>query len=92
MEPTTEDFKQLLTEIIKKQIIVFGPSISLAKARSINGLTVLDDGTVTQAIGTTEQLANDLIDQFNQLSSSVVKKTIEPFLASYGHAKKTKPY
>lgn len=84
MEPKTDgDHKQLLTEVIKKQIIVLGPDITLAKARNVQGLTVADDGTVTQITGDPKEVTQKLIEQFMELSGLIVKKTMEPLLANY---------
>lgn len=84
MQPQTEtDYKKLLTEVIKKQIVILGPTITLAKARNVKGLTVADDGTVTQIDGQPQVLIQGLIDQFVQLSGLIVKKTMEPLLSAY---------
>ena len=92
MQPQTEtDYKKLLTEVIKKQIVILGPTITLAKARNVKGLTVADDGTVTQIDGQPQVLIQGLIDQFVQLSGLIVKKTMEPLLSAYpdGYADST---
>lgn len=84
MEPKTDgDHKQLLTDVIKKQIIVLGPDITLAKARNVQGLTVSDDGTVTNISGDPREVTQKLIEQFMELSGLIVKKTMEPLLANY---------
>lgn len=84
MQPQTEtDYKKLLTEVIKKQIVILGPTITLAKARNVKGLTVADDGTVTQIDGQPQVLIQGLIDQFVQLSGLIVKKTMEPLLSAF---------
>lgn len=81
MQPTgQQDYKQLLTQVIKKQIIILGPDITLAKARNVPGLVVADDGTVTDISGDPQQLTQKLVDQFVQLSGEIVKKTMEPLL------------
>lgn len=80
---TDGDFKKLLTDVIKKQIIVLGPDITLAKARNVKGLTITDDGTVTEFAGDPKELVQDLVDQFVQLSGLIVKKTMEPLLANF---------
>ena len=80
---TPADFEKLLTDVIKKQIIVLGPDITLAKARNVKGLTIADDGTVTNITGNPKELVQDLVDQFVQLSGLIVKKTMEPLLANY---------
>lgn len=80
MQPGQQDYKQLLTQVIKKQIIILGPDITLAKAHNVPGLVVADDGTVTEISGDSQQITQKLIDQFVQLSGEIVKKTMEPLL------------
>jgi hypothetical protein len=81
--PANTDYKELLTEVIKKQMVILGPSITLSKARNVKGLTVADDGTVTNIDGQPQELIQGLIDQFVQLSGLIVKKTMEPLLSIY---------
>ena len=77
---SSQDYKKLFTEVIKKQIVLLGPNITLAKARNVKGLTVLDDGTVSEINGNPQELIQALIEQFVQLSGLIVKKTMEPLL------------
>ncbi|MDO8620882.1 MAG: hypothetical protein Q7R31_01235 [Candidatus Levybacteria bacterium] len=77
------DYKKVLTEVIQKQMIILGPTITLAKARNVQGLTVADDGTITEISGSPQVLIQSLIDQFVQLSGLIVKKTMEPLLANF---------
>jgi len=81
--PANTDYKALLTEVIQKQMVILGPSITLAKARNVKGLTVADDGTVVSIEGQPQELIQGLIDQFVQLSGLIVKKTMEPLLSMY---------
>jgi NADH dehydrogenase/NADH:ubiquinone oxidoreductase subunit G len=82
MQPQSEsDYKKLLTEVIQKQMVILGPSITLAKARNVKGLSVADDGTVTNMDGKPQELIQALINQFVQLSGLIVTKTMEPLLA-----------
>jgi hypothetical protein len=81
--PANTDYKKLLTEVIQKQMVILGPSITLAKARNVKGLTVADDGTVVNINGQPQELIQGLIDQFVQLSGLIVKKTMEPLLSMY---------
>lgn len=93
MQPTQpqagQDYKKLLTDVIKKQIVILGPQITLAKARNVKGLTIADDGTVTDMQGSPQELIQLLIDQFVQLSGLIVKKTMEPLLRAYPDGAKT---
>jgi len=84
--PANTDYKKLLTEVIQKQMVILGPSITLAKARNVKGLTVADDGTVISMDGQPQELIQGLIDQFVQLSGLIVKKTMEPLLSIYPSA------
>ena len=81
--PANTDYKKLLTEVIQKQMVILGPSITLAKARNVKGLTVDDNGTVISIEGQPQALIQGLIDQFVQLSGLIVKKTMEPLLSMY---------
>lgn len=84
MQPQTQDdYKKLLTQVIQKQMVILGPTITLAKARNVKGLTVADDGTVVNIEGQPQALIQGLIDQFVQLSGLIVKKTMEPLLSAY---------
>lgn len=84
MQPKPQtDYKKLLTEVIQKQMVILGPTITLAKARNVKGLTVADDGTVVNIEGQPQELIQGLIDQFVQLSGLIVKKTMEPLLSAY---------
>lgn len=84
MEPqNTIDYKTLLTQVIQKQIVILGPTITLAKARNVKGLSVSNDGTVTNIQGQPQETIQALIDQFVQLSGLIVKKTMEPLLSFY---------
>lgn len=83
MEPKTlGEHQKLLTDVIKKQIVILGPDITLAKARNVAGLSVADDGTVTAITGDPKAITQKLVDQFMELSGLIVKKTMEPLLAS----------
>ncbi len=84
MQPQTDgDYQKLLTELIKKQIIILGPDITLAKARNVPGLTIADDGSVTEIKGNPQEMIQMLIEQFVELSGMIVKKTMEPLLSNY---------
>ena len=77
------EYRKLLTEIIKKQIIILGPDITLVKARNVSALTVADDGSVTAISGDPQAALQGLIDEFVSLSGLIVKKTMEPLLSKY---------
>jgi len=80
MPNNISDYKELLSEVIKKQIIVLGPNIALIKARNVKDLLVANDGSVIEINGDPQRVIQELVDQFVQLSGLIVKKTMEPLL------------
>lgn len=92
MAQNSPDQKQLLTEIIQKQIVILGPDIALIKARNVAEIEVADDGTVTNVKGDPNIVLQKLIDEYVALSGLIVKKTMEPLLAKYpSFSDKVKP-
>jgi len=84
MLPTTDaDFKKIYSELIKKQMLVLGPDITLAKVKNVSGITVDNNGEVQSITGDPQQLLQLLINQFVELSGTIVKKTMESILTSY---------
>lgn len=82
-----EKYKVLLTEIIKKQIIILGPDISVLKARNIKELTIEDDGTVTEINGDPQQILQKLIDEYVSLSGLIVKNIVGTIMTKYPELK-----
>jgi hypothetical protein len=80
MSDSARDYKIILTNIIKNQIIILGPAITLAKVRHVRGLSVTEDGTVTSLSEKPEVIINQLRDQFSELSAFITKKTLAPVL------------
>lgn len=81
MQPNQEaDYKKLLTDVIKKQILILGPDITLLKARNVEGLGVSEDGTVEIIDGNPREIIQNLADQFVQLSGFVARKTMNLLL------------
>ena len=80
MSDSALDYKTLLTKVIKNQILILCPAITLAKIRHVKGLSVTDDGTVTSLSEKPEIIINQLHEQFSELSAFIAKKTLEPVL------------
>jgi hypothetical protein len=81
-EPTVQDFQRLLTEAIHKQMIILGSQITLLKVHTVPGLTVSTDGTVTSVSNNPKQVATQFLEQFRDLSSPLVRKTMQPLLSA----------
>lgn len=84
MQPQSDnDYKKIFTELIKKQMVVLGPDITLAKVRNVSGVEVSESGEVTNINGDAQQVLQQLINQFVELSGAIVKKTMESILMTY---------
>lgn len=82
----TEDanaYKNLLTEIIQKQIVILGPDIAIMKAKAVPGLELDGNGNVVKITGSPSEALHKLIDEYVGLSGLIVKTTMEPLLSKY---------
>lgn len=77
-----EDRKRIFTEVIKRQMAILGPDITLAKVKNVSGIKVDDSGQVISITGDPQFLLSELINQFVELSGLIVKKTMESILMS----------
>jgi len=83
MEPTNTDYKQMLTEIIKKQIVILGPQMAVLKARKVPGLSVGDDGTVIGVTEPEQTILQKLIDEYVALSGEIVRNAVNSIFERY---------
>lgn len=88
---TAQDYKKLLTDAIQKQIIILGPQMTWLKIRSIPGITVSSQGVVTALSDTPQNIITHFLEQFRDLSSPLVKKTMKPLLSVIGTPIPTTP-
>jgi hypothetical protein len=77
-------YQKLLTEAIRKQIIILGPQITLVKTRNIPGLIVSEDGSVVSLGEKPIDTVTRFLEQFRELSAPLVKKTMQPLLSTLG--------
>lgn len=78
-----DEYKQMLTEIIKKQIVILGPQIAVLKARGVSGLKIADDGTVIEISGPEQVVLQKLIDEYVALSGEIVKNAVNSIFQKY---------
>ncbi|MBN2093832.1 MAG: hypothetical protein JW740_00430 [Candidatus Zambryskibacteria bacterium] len=83
MDNQNVDYKQILTEIIKKQIVILGPQIAVLKARNIQGLKVTDDGEVTEINDSEQAILQKLIDEYVALSGEIVRNAVNSIFEKY---------
>ena len=78
-----EQYKNLLSEIIAKQSIILGPYIAVLKARAVPGLTVSDDGKVTDITADPHDALQKLVDEYVNLAGQIVKNALGSVFAKY---------
>lgn len=83
MAENIKEYKDLITEIIQKQIVILGPDIAVSQARNVAGLIINDDGVVTELEGSPKEVVQKLIDEYVSLSGLIVKQAMGPLLAKY---------
>jgi chemotaxis protein CheY-P-specific phosphatase CheC len=78
-----EEYKSMLSELIKKQVVMLGPSVALGKAKKVEGLQIDDQGNVTNITGDPKQVLKDLANEYMEISSQIAQNTIEALLNKY---------
>jgi hypothetical protein len=84
MNDAAQLYQKLLEDAIRKQITILGPQITLLKARNVKGLTVTDDGKVAALPDNAEDVVTRFLEEFRDISSPLVKKTMQPLLSAIG--------
>lgn len=78
-----EEYKKMLSELIKKQIVMLGPSVALGKARKVTGLKVDDQGNVTEIEGNPQTALKGLAQAYMEISAQIAQNTIDALLSKY---------
>lgn len=81
--PDKDQYKSLMGEIIAKQAVILGPDIAVLKARSVTGIEVADDGTVTDFSGNGGEIVQQLVDTYVDLSGQIVKNALGSIFNKY---------
>lgn len=76
-------YKSMLSDLIKKQMIMLGPSVALGTARKVPGLTVEEDGTVVEITGDPQTVMEGVADAFMNLSGRIAQMTLKTILEKY---------
>ena len=83
----SDNYKNLINDIIAKQILILGPDIVLLKARNVPGLKISDKGEVITLDGNPQDILQRLIDEYIALSGQIVKNILSPVFAKYPEIK-----
>lgn len=76
-------YRNILTDLIKKQMLMLGPNVAIGQARRVEGITVSEDGTVSDIKGDPQQILSKVADQYMSLSGQIAKMTLESVVAKY---------
>ncbi len=76
-------YKNMLSDLIKKQMIMLGPNVALGTARKVSGITVSEDGTVTDITGEPQVVMEGVANAFMNLSGQIAQMTLKTILEKY---------
>jgi hypothetical protein len=82
------NYQDLMTDLVKKQMVMLGPGVAVSKARKIAALTVTDDGQVTAVAGDPQAALNQLVSEYMNLSGQIAKMTLTSLLEKYPEIQK----
>lgn len=80
-------YKAVITDLIKKQMLMLGPNVTIGQARKVEGLQVGDDGTVVSIEGDPQVVLTNVAKQFMSLSGQIAQMTLESLIAKYPDVK-----
>ena len=83
-----EDYLSLLSDLVKKQMVMLGPNVAIGKARKVAGLTVAEDGQVTAISGEAQLALDQLAKEYMNLSGQIAQATLASLLEKYPNLKK----
>lgn len=79
----TSQYLAILTDLIKKQMLMLGPNVALGQARKVSGITVSEDGTVSAIEGDSQKTLEDVAKQYMALSGAIAQMTLDSIIAKY---------
>lgn len=81
------DYQGLLTDLVKKQMVMLGPNVALSKARNVTAITVDAQGQVTAISGDPQSALNQLVQEYMNLSGQIAQATLRSLLEKYPEIK-----
>lgn len=78
-----DEYKNLMTEIIRKQMDILGPEIAISRVKNVGGIDVAEDGTVRGISGDPAAVLQKLVSEYILLSGEIVRNILEPVFAKY---------
>lgn len=81
-------YKNMLSDLIKKQMVMLGPNVALSQARKVPGLQVGDDGVVTSINSNPQEILQQVANKYLALSGAIAQMTLDSVIAKYPGIKK----
>ncbi len=78
-----EQYMAIMSEIVAKQAVILGPEIAVLKARNVSGITVDNNGKVTDITEDAADSLQALINEYIALSGEIVKNVMRPIFEKY---------
>lgn len=78
-----DQYKALMSEVIKKQIVILGPQIAVFRARSVAAIEVDDTGSITNITGDPSDALEKLINAYVELSGQIVRNALGSIFTKY---------
>lgn len=85
------DYQNLLSDLIRKQMVMLGPVVALSKARKVSALTVDEAGNVSAIAGDAQEALKALAGEYMALSGQIAQMTLDSLLEKYPEIKKQNP-
>lgn len=82
-EEELASYRKMLSDLIKKQIVILGPNIALDKARKVPGLKVEDSGEVSSITGDAKLVLKGVANEYMNLSGQIAQMTLNTLLEKY---------
>ncbi len=83
----TKPYKEILSDLIKKQMLMLGPNVALGQARRVKELTVDEEGTVTEITGDPRKVLSEVARQYMALSGQIAQMTLDAIIAKHPEIK-----
>ncbi len=76
-------YKNIVSDLIKKQMIILGPDIALSTAQKVQGLTIDKDGNVTEISGDPKAIMEGVTSEYIKFSGEIAQTTLNAVLEKY---------
>ena len=80
---TSEDYKNLITEIIKKQTNILGPTVALSIAQKVSAVKISPAGEVLEITGDPKMALEQIAEAYITFSGEISKMILKSVMKTY---------